>query len=349
MLDLIIHIGYPKTATTTIQDSWFHQLNDKGIIKYFGKVNRQDLKEKNQYFLLYDEVIQGDKDIQDMLTLSENKLNVISHESLTIPKVRNQWEEPTKKVLNEQNEIDPFLFPRLIKGIFDEVADNIEILVTIRNQQDILNSFFAHYYNHITKNNQDISSWDDYLTRVINMESTVFDYNQLITEYQKSFQNDIKILLFEEFVEDKKAFINELSGFMGLEQNVFIENVGLDSHKNKKDKVGNNYLQEEIRTEWLHEILVNNILVDKIKMLDENNLIYTTLDRIHNLIFTRDISIDSPTPGQKEAIYDKFNRSNRLLGERFNLSMEKLEKYDYIRDDMISTGSNNQFVNKSQP
>ena len=42
MSDLLIHVGYPKTATTTLQEALFSYLNSQGHINYLGITVKAD-------------------------------------------------------------------------------------------------------------------------------------------------------------------------------------------------------------------------------------------------------------------------------------------------------------------
>jgi hypothetical protein len=88
---LLLHIGYPKTATTTLQEEIFMKLHKKGKINYLGRTTKSSHTRSGKSLFrgidwvwhLRQYYIAGEALKKGSISLSSNKLNVMSDEDLT--------------------------------------------------------------------------------------------------------------------------------------------------------------------------------------------------------------------------------------------------------------------------
>jgi hypothetical protein len=127
---LVIHVGYPKTATTTLQRSLFETSRE---LHYLGKfVPSHRYVDERLWPLL------------DVLLLGYEREWVASR--LVLRRVLMDWmiREPSKTcVLSTENFVHPWsLDPAIIAQRLAEIAPQAQILMVVREQVSMLTSFY---------------------------------------------------------------------------------------------------------------------------------------------------------------------------------------------------------------
>lgn len=194
-----------------------------------------------------------------------NKINLISNESLTEP----QFHIKRNALRYENNEsfinYDPFLYPELLKRIFPNV-DKIKILITLRKQSKLIYSLFVQHYKRFVTT--ELDSWDLYfkfLVRNLKQEFKIYNFYNLAKKYEKIFgRENIKFLLFEDFIKDKKVFLKELAKIMNLKLEI-INSVYKEKHYRKREK----NIEYSLRKAKTPNRLGNFILKNKDKIKSE--------------------------------------------------------------------------------
>lgn len=206
MKKLLIHIGYGKTGTTTLQNAIFHTLgSDK--IKYFG---RSKSFNKNDKIVLINKSIMEKENIDFNIELSLKKLNVISNEDFLSPTFNLK---PNYK--------DPYEYPEVIYNLFNKKEiDDIKILVVLRNQPELIYSNFVQLYNKLKHK---YSSYEEFLYKNLqnteNKNFSVFYFYDILNKYSQVFGKDnIKIMFFEDLVKNTSYFCRELSDILEIDE-----------------------------------------------------------------------------------------------------------------------------------
>lgn len=334
MKKLIVHIGYPKTATSTLQGGIFTTLHQKGFVNYLG----QFIKDKD--FDLGREIytqglVQKNRSIKDAIDLSVNKINLLSQERLTMPNfyVQKNYDHNTK--------INPLSYPCQLKKLFEKKTDEIKILVVLRNQKEIIYSTYVQLYDRLVGDNK-FETWGKYLSNGFDKFNylEVYDYYNILSKYKREFSKDnISILLFEDFINDRKKFLEKLAMVLEVDYNDLYNNFE-ELHLKRKGKKDNGYIRkihrktvfgnfmEKFRRlgfiDWLHTWIEN--------YFGQYNIFTTYEKKIYNEFGKREneILIPYPTSQQKQQIFKKFKFGNKKLGEEFEVSKRKLRKYQYI-------------------
>jgi hypothetical protein len=218
--NLLLHIGLPKTATTSFQVNVLQSLHEDSKINYFDipkyHINRATLNPLN---------IRGKLSIKDINTLqqevevllSKDRLNVVSNENLSTTRINKNVFYNLTQVFNNCN---------------------IKLLVSIRSPVDMLfsnyvqsfpNRFFWHRHkNTFNKYSQDF---------IINHHSQEYlefmyeDYLQVID----CFFNNKTVLLFEDLKSDKESYFSSLAACLNIDKNEISERF-LTKHQNIKIK-----------------------------------------------------------------------------------------------------------------
>lgn len=332
---LIIHIGVRKTATTTLQNGLFVQLHNKGLINYLGKVNliNNDLKNVEEINKNYQKVIdcllyRNEENCYLHNLIKSDIVNIFSDEILSNIAYNIK---KTRKVT-----IDTSEFAKKIYTYFESAASNIVILVTIRNQQTFIPSNYAQIIKY-NMNNPKIKTWKKYLNFLLNNKQIFsnFYYDKLLQSWVEVFGKDqIKILFYEDFLEDKRFFVRELSKIIGIsEDTVMFLLEGKHFNKKQKTEKGvivnakvENPLKELVRRVYKNPAIYN--LFEPIKRQWPNNFLARKYREIPCKY--EHIIIEKPTKNEEKIIFEEFRKSNLNLFEKYGLNFQKLKKYGYI-------------------
>ncbi|MBC8283591.1 MAG: hypothetical protein H8E32_07235 [Nitrospinae bacterium] len=229
MSKVFLHIGYPKTATTTLQRHLFSTSNN---LLYLGKPFKDKCVENWINEICYNTSVDySSDDFRNWFKEYRNNHDFpifLSHEGFLMPSAQDLQ----------------IICERIIK-----VFGNCKIVLTLRNQWEIASSF---YYSaglkglHLFMNSPSIRSfpisaneWVEYnltdKTRPMKFHHKSFfsylDFNRTIDFLNSKFgKENISILLFENFIKDKNLFINNFEDILGCK---FSAESFEEKHENK--------------------------------------------------------------------------------------------------------------------
>lgn len=332
MKKLIVHIGYPKTATTTLQDGLFIGLHDKGIINYLGRSREADSDQFEQAGILSRSLFKGTELAKNDIHLSSDLLNILSEETLTFPTFykEKQWKR------NLVNSVD---FPEAMHQSLRDKTGKLKILVTIRSQQELIYSLYITKYRMFL-DDEAYNRPDKFL---FNKDGTfkrdlfsIYNYSDVLNKYAEVFGiNNIHILLFEDFKSNPELFIQKLSDLMGVDE-AKVKPLLSGVHHRKKKKASSGYLKEVRKTNNFGKALENiEHFVFNIKGLGRYKRNYDSIHLITKIkkrfLTERDeFIIPKLTSDQKRIIFEEFKSSNAKLSEEFGIDKQKLKYYEYI-------------------
>jgi hypothetical protein len=220
---IIIHVGMPKTATTFLQKEIFSQLEN---VLYWNKHQYlheliRNLPFRNIEDFDIDEV---KMELESQLGDIKEEFILISHESLFgHPFYNFSWHKENAQILNA-------LFPEA------------HILVTIRKQDDFIESLYLHSiqvgfaqklnrFLNYDKNNKAFGNYA--YNKGLNVDVHQLNYCRFISVYEDLFgKNKVDVKPFELFKEDKMNFLKSIYDNYGLSE--FFP-------ANKKKKVNRSY------------------------------------------------------------------------------------------------------------
>ena len=317
----VFHIGFPKSASTTLQKQLFDkhsQLNFLGV--YPTKNIGNDTTEVNSasHYLTsnalrkFHELLTNIEGIefnyssynQEMkevnMLLSRSKINVFSNERFS--SVLFAHKDRAEKA-------------RRIKKFFP----NSKIIIIIRNQIDIIKSQYRdHPFDprnlYSNKKSVNIEQWieRDMTSFDIGFINSI-DYIKIIEFYSELFGvANVGVFLFEELVHDTKLFSRNISNFLGISED---ETYELLNKKHENDGVSQS-LNKYRKT---RQIVINALPINI-----KNNKFVRVLDRVMFSIFKKgkkqkvEISNESL---EKLNLY--FAPGNKKLAQKLNLNIEK--------------------------
>lgn len=256
---------------------------------------------KNSFYSDLDYYINKFKNIE----IIDSKVNIISHDILT-----NSVYLFNHDINESINRIHYFFKLQL--------GYEVKIFFSIRNQKDIIPSYYAQFYRKIIKINTKWRSFREFLNSLKDSFSNnennynifnnflFFNYYNIINE--KFGNKNIKLLLYEDIIFDPDYYFNQLSDFL---------EINLDSHKSiiKKFENKSSYIEA---SEYERKYI---ILYKSFSKFLKNKYIKKKIYRI----FTRDKVILFKE--DRELINKYYYKDNKSLNAVLN---NRLNKYNYL-------------------
>lgn len=303
MKDTIIHIGYGKTATTTLQKNLFANHSE---LLYLGRPYTDENVEKAMVSLdlgmiFYDpSVLKKIAEEYRKKADSENKILMLSEETVTY------WDSDRG---------------RKIERLYAAFTP-CKFIVTIRNQKSMLESYYSNYGFRIKdiygKPTSKCISFDEWLN--MHYEESFnygyaggLRYSYIIDFLVKKYgRENVGIFLFEQFMESPEDYIGSLCDFIGIKKDEAIELI--KGKHDKKTKLGKReylrFVSKHVFTGWiaaripLFQRILKGIII-KYGNNEREKIPESWNDRLRNLY----------TPG------------NRILRDKYGLPLEKYGYY----------------------
>ena len=338
---LLLHIGYPKTATTTLQEEVFLKLHYSQKINYLGRtITSSHTRTGKSKFIGTDWVwdfrrhLFYERKLPDLNSLLvDDKLNVISDENLSCHDFFDSIQYG-KKVNHD-------VYPNILKELISENVE-VKLLVTIRNQADLIFSTFVQKFRFLYMYDAKCT-FNDFVNNKIEApirddinHLELFDFNLFVENWENTFQSKSKatVLFFEDLKFDRNSFYNSLSEILPV-SSVEIREVAGNKHHRKRGKSQDGF---EISV-----LVLTNFGVLISKFFDAQKLERTLLKRYFMKTFfllrfekklffnSKVIQVPNITIKEKEKIKNIFSESNRLFAEQRGISLDKMIINGYIK------------------
>lgn len=223
-MKLIVHLGYPKTATTTLQNGVLYPLHARGALRFLGNAELLEDRAVRAADRMFRNILFRDEKGLDLLqaagssagflapALAEGRPNVFSSEYLTLP----GYSPHGCHTMPE----------RLRRALGDDVQ--VKIILTVREPAGLLNSFFAHFFEwnrryrggiaEIPRRPSEIDRWvEQYVLQSPSEEARVFDCAELAGRWGAVFgQEAIAINLFEDAKTNLDAHLTPWAQALGV-------------------------------------------------------------------------------------------------------------------------------------
>lgn len=250
---MVFHLGLPKTATTTLQNSTFP---DHPSLFYLGKHHpkytpnasrldkwlkelKSELVQKDRPFFKRD-YPQFRKKLEERFgkELEEHKNWLISEEGILARCLRAAKYGRFTQFGSAYDIFDKLAL--LFQGQ-DEI-ENVKMILVIRRQDELLHSFFAQDYINFkaVMGFKRMSQYVDHLYGKGDGDpsDSLLDYGELVTYMRERFGKDqVLVLPYEMFVEHPKEFLDQMADFIGVEPWTNIESkAGANYNKRRLNK-----------------------------------------------------------------------------------------------------------------
>ena len=223
-MKLVFHLGYPRTGSTFLQTSIFpkhKEINFLGPKNYFNwedvKINQSTLNKFRDFYLLD---TQNDFKNNVIKHFDKKKINVISSENY----------------LTSKNVINDFYDCKYLEDLLQSEELEISFLIVLRNQYDLIYSFYHHAYGQIIQYLK-IKNFEKLINKidgdletssqsfVLKLFFQQYDFNLVDKKLKRLFKNTkIKYLFYEDLKYNQNIFIDEFSEFLKLDK-VYTKNL----------------------------------------------------------------------------------------------------------------------------
>ena len=206
MKKIVLHIGANKTASTTLQRCLFSQHDDLDYLGHDGPG-----------FETYGDIVTSLTMDDDLYFPRERCVDLLKS-------YKNK--NPQKTLLYSDEDIMTSHFPTVCSRRLYELFPNAEILVVVRNQMTAIPSYYANHGIHLRpapschfKRYVSFDDWMNYCQMFMSRSPLAgFFYNKILCMYAELFGKDrIHVLFFEEFVKDKRSFVNKLCQIVNID------------------------------------------------------------------------------------------------------------------------------------
>ncbi|SFZ97908.1 hypothetical protein MNB_SV-5-1505 [hydrothermal vent metagenome] len=327
--DIIIHVGYPKAASTTLQKHLFHKHSQLLNLSLYPTFNIGIDTNEDHNISLYEKDPNLQKfyeNITQMESIEYDYSDTIKlYKENILPYIDSNKISKTKKTIFSNERFTSVFYAHKDNGVKAQriysLFPKAKIIIIIRNQIDWLKSqyrdrpFDPRNFDLAIPMNFDkwvkMIYWDKSIKQL-----SMLEYDKIILYYQQLFGKDkVGVFLFEDLVFEKEKFSNELSSFMGISADETY-NILKNAHENKG--VSNKF--NKYRT--FKEHYIPKLFLKKFNHSKLNQSIEFFLKEKGNkqLILSNEIN---------DRLSKKFSNGNLFLKDKLSLS---IDKYNYPLD-----------------
>lgn len=267
MTKILIHLGLPKTGTTSLQHNVLQKLHDQDRINFLGKnldycdatgkVTVHNYTGKFIRDAAEEKISLGEAREKLIQYLDKDKLNVFSDEGLMVA-------YPGHKNLPLKQKIENLA--ELLKGY------EVEVALTLRKPLDYFYSLYVQLYPDFYSQITELNSFEKYTEKLLVEKDDVlfesFFYDSYLPCLKEKF--NVELSYFEDLKKDKNAFYQTWSNLLNLCTEDF-KKLFEQEHINKKQKTDKGskkaFSLKFIETYIRNHLKNNKILFDTAKKL----------------------------------------------------------------------------------
>lgn len=330
MKRLLLHLGLPKTATTTLQHHVFQPLHVNGKINFLGKVIDFNVHEKATFRNYTGGFIRKACEGNDVGSLSEqlnnaldeNKLNVFSDEGIMVSYPGKENLPLTEKVRN------------LSEMLLDY---DVRVLLTVRQPLDYLFSLYVELYKDFYSKDKSKNTFNKYASSILASanpvdQSSVYIHDN-IALLSKFFPTTV--VFFEDLKYDQSAYIQSFSHLFDEDVEEVITAAFETKQENVKKNLNNGVYSlnglslrglKNKASNWLRPMKpVHNLL----KQLYRSQWLPFSFITERNF-FQREVFHQRPDPEMAEKLMEIVGVPSTFNAPQYDISEEKLKRYGYL-------------------
>jgi len=182
---IFIHIGYPKTGTTTIQKHFFPKIEE---VQYIHKLDslRTDLYKK-----IIEELVNKKNSEIDFYNLEGELAKKLTKDTIVLSSENFLFNAfIPEKFYNKVVTPSPLAIACNLRDLFDEKKYDVKVIVVIRKQDEMITSIYGQVYTNTYSNFKEYNTFKKYLKvfTAAKYKKHVFrralNYNHIVSNYQ---------------------------------------------------------------------------------------------------------------------------------------------------------------------
>lgn len=301
----VIHIGANKTASTTFQRALFRHHSE---LHYMG----EDGEDYASYRGIVNAMVNDDD-----LHFPENRCRELFQKRLA--------GSLDKTFLYSNEDVMTSRTPSLCAQRLKSFIPDAKVLLVIRNQNTALPSFYANHGAFLKpappsyfRRHVSFDDWMSFQTQPMFIKYGAlasYYYNRLLSVYADLFgEENVHVLMFEEFIEDKQSFVGKLCQVLEINAE---EAMQLLSGRHERQRMTSRMLTyNRFRSSFFWGVRFSGYLPGGEKLV---NAFQRFLES------GASAKVDIPNEW-REKIVELYGEDNKALAKRYNLP---LEKYGY--------------------
>lgn len=332
---IYLHIGLPKTATTTLQKHYFSSHKEVCYLgKSFATYSAFDRWLYNLIFCLRDQHLiyfNSNKkrlisDLYSFVENTDNKKILVSNESVLSISLQPSSRSPFTPI-----SVDFVSTLYKLQQLFlDDFV--IKPIITIRRQDHLLLSYYAeHYYKFHRINN--IRNFNKYVDYILGdgyycFGGSLLDYGSLIKLVHDCFGvTNTGLLVYEEFSKQPTQFIKRLADFMDVRPDdwLLINEKSANSLVENKRSI-NSLTRKANKYNMDYYSFLKTYNDYKLGSRALNYLIYVFRSNLKSYRLKKEVSFKS-TQDTVESIYRFYRTKNRYLDGEMGVGLGKYGYY----------------------
>lgn len=291
---IFVHIGLPKTATTTLQADFLPRIAE-GNIEYLGVCQPRESKEQQKVYQKFMAATRSGKDLPDLRSLLEHRMEsgktlILSEEMILVSTQKATWRE---KLAN-------------LKAILE--GYNYELIVTVREPAAALFSYYCEMYPQLGNLRHSFTE-----CALHHEAMQIFHYKKLVSELFRHFEvKRIHGYKFEDLVA------GDARGLAGLLTDGQIVNFEFSlSHHNQRSSSAKDVLTRHSYTvlDWIENRFSSLPQPGK----ESASKTMTCLRRLAKHVKLGPIRIPIPNPSEMRLLREALREDNQFLDEKFQL------------------------------
>lgn len=323
MNTLYIHIGYPKTGTTVLQNKVFANHPD---LYYLGKSSILSTQLKCDFDEFIRDIIfktNGgliESSLLSSIQWNERKTYLLSEERIISSSLRF-WRKDDLTVIP-----DPETNARKLYSLLKSYSIKPEIIITLRKQDELITSYYAEHYSDHYINYSSANTLDRYISKCIidnyySMEGIALDFNYIIDTYQQVFGKDnVHVMIYEMFNECPSDFLRNLSSLLEIDTEKTLQLIGTHRDNTRRDSENSWKTREQSMFSFFR--LIKTKLIGRPLGLEKS-----ALAKLLRKVRIRKTSSISMNEEDKAKISNLYSASNRQLDERMELGLKAYGYY----------------------
>lgn len=217
---VLLHLGLPKTATSSLQHNVLQTLHSDGEINFLGKCLGYDLATRNIDIVNYTgkfirDAAEGKISIKEARNdlvniLDGDKLNVFSDEGLMVA-------YPGKENLPLAAKINN------LADIFS--GYDVQVIATLRNPVDYLYSLYVELYPDFCSNVRKVNSIEKYSSELVSNPGNILFESFFFDGWIALLKNEfpLSVVSYEKLVAGEETTISIWGELLGIDQQHFSE------------------------------------------------------------------------------------------------------------------------------